>query len=103
MPRDGALRRANPAAIRIFALGPRAEGIPPEMVSRRADFLNLVQTALAGEAVAPRELAVDGRSLLGTAHPLPDGGAVLVSTSASVKQPIPELVLSNGARRGTTR
>jgi two-component system, OmpR family, phosphate regulon sensor histidine kinase PhoR len=75
---DGTLRRTNPAARRIFALGAEPEGIPPERVMRRPEFLRLVSSALAGEAVQPREISAGGHSLLATAHPLPDGGAVLV-------------------------
>jgi two-component system, OmpR family, phosphate regulon sensor histidine kinase PhoR len=75
---DGSLRRSNPAARRIFSLAGRPEGIPPEVVSRRPDFLSLVSSALEGKSVPPRELGGDGRPLLATAHPLPHGGAVLV-------------------------
>lgn len=75
---SGELRRANPAARRMFSLPDPAEGIRPEAVSRRPEFLRLVSRARAGEAVPPTELRDDARSLLATAHPLPDGGAVLV-------------------------
>jgi two-component system phosphate regulon sensor histidine kinase PhoR len=74
----GALRRANPAARRIFGLAPETGSIPPEMISRRSEFLALVARALRGEAVPPTELSGDGRQLLASAHPLPQGGAVLV-------------------------
>ena len=50
----------------------------PEAVSRRAEFLRVVKRALEGEAIPPTELVGDGRSLLATAQPLPDGGAVVV-------------------------
>lgn len=90
---NGALRRTNPAARRIFALGARPEGITPEMVSRRPEFLRLIEGALEGEAVPPRELTGDGVSLLATAHPLPDGGAVLVFLDIS------ELRRLEGVRR----
>lgn len=75
---NGLLRRSNPAARRIFSLGSRSEGIPPEMVSRRPDFLALVARAMAGESVAPVEIIGDGQHLLGSARPLPHGGAVIV-------------------------
>lgn len=79
----GSLRRSNPAARRLFSLGGRPEGIPPEAVSRRPEFLNLVGRALKGESVAPVELAGEGQQLLGSAHPLPRGGAVLVFLDVS--------------------
>jgi len=91
--RSGTLRRANPAARRIFSLPTRIDGILPEMVSRRADFLRLVGLALEGGAVSPREINSDGRSLLATAHPLPAGGAVLVFLDIS------ELRRLEGVRR----
>jgi two-component system, OmpR family, phosphate regulon sensor histidine kinase PhoR len=79
----GTLRRANPAARRMFSLPPRPETVPPEAVSRQPEFLRLVRRALAGEATPLRELPGEGRHLLGTAHPLPDGGAVLVFLDVS--------------------
>jgi signal transduction histidine kinase len=90
---SGALRRANPAARRMFALSERAVGIPPEAIARRPEFLQLVKRALGGETSTATEIAGDGRSLLGTAHPLPDGGAVLVFLDVS------ELRRLEGVRR----
>ncbi len=89
----GIVRRANPAARQMFSLPEHAEGIRPEAVTRRPEFLRLVSLALAGEAVPPTELQSDGRSLLVTAHPLPDGGAVLVFLDVS------ELRRLEGVRR----
>ncbi len=80
---SGTLRRSNPAAKRLFSLGAKPEGIPPEMVSRRPGFLDLATRALKGEAVPPVELTGDGQYLLGTAHPLPQGGAVMVFLDVS--------------------
>jgi two-component system phosphate regulon sensor histidine kinase PhoR len=79
----GTLRRANPAARRMFRLAGHAQGMPPEAVARRPEFLGMVTRALAGEPSSLTELTSDGRSLLGTAHPLPDGGAVLVFLDVS--------------------
>ena len=89
----GALRRANPAARLMFALPESVGGVPPEAVSRRPEFLRLVRGALAGETISATELVGEGRSLLGTAHPLPDGGAVLVFLDVS------ELRRLEGVRR----
>ncbi len=75
---DGSLRRANPAAIRMFSLPPDPRGTRPEAVARRPDFLRLVTRSLAGEAIAPVELALEDHQFLATGHPLPGGGAVLV-------------------------
>ncbi|MBW3628586.1 MAG: HAMP domain-containing protein [Gemmatimonadetes bacterium] len=93
LARDGTVRRANPAARRMFGLGRRAQGLTPEAVARRPDFLRLVRRALAGETVTPTEFVSDGRSVLATAHPLPDGGAVLVFLDVS------ELRRLEGVRR----
>ncbi|MQA90089.1 MAG: HAMP domain-containing protein, partial [Gemmatimonas sp.] len=90
---NGTLRRANPAAQRIFALMPQAGLLSPEMVSRRPEFLRIVNIALEGETVPPRELVIGGTSLIATAHPLPDGGAVLVFLDVS------ELRRLEGVRR----
>ncbi|HUE96407.1 MAG TPA: ATP-binding protein [Longimicrobiaceae bacterium] len=90
---DGMLRRANPAAHRMFMLNPSVTAIPPERVSRRPDFLRLVGLALGGETVVPFELTEGGISLLATAHPLPGGGAVLVFLDIS------ELRRLEGVRR----
>lgn len=89
----GAVRRANPAARRMFSLAERPQGIPPEAVTRRPEFLRLVARALGGETSSATELVSDGRALLGTAHPLPDGGAVLVFLDVS------ELRRLEGVRR----
>ena len=79
---DGTVRRANPAARRIFSL-PGLLGATPEVIARRPDFLELVGRVLRGEPVPPTELTLDTRHLLATAHPLPDGGAVLVVLDVS--------------------
>jgi two-component system phosphate regulon sensor histidine kinase PhoR len=90
---SGALRRANPAACGMFSLGERSQGIPPEAITRRPEFLRLVTRALGGETSTATELMSEGRALLGTAHPLPDGGAVLVFLDVS------ELRRLEGVRR----
>lgn len=75
---DGSLRRANPAARRMFGLPADGEGHPPEAIARRKPFLDLVRVVLDGNPVPPTELTYDGQQLLATAQPLPRGGAVLV-------------------------
>lgn len=80
---DGSLRRANPAARRMFGLGEAMEGTPPEAIARRRPFLDLVQRALSGEPVPATELTYDGKHLLATAQPLPAGGAVMVFLDTS--------------------
>jgi two-component system, OmpR family, phosphate regulon sensor histidine kinase PhoR len=89
----GEVRRANPAARRMFTLPADPRGIQPEAVARRPQFLSLVARALAGESVPPIELTSDGNALLATGHPLPDGGAVLVFLDVS------ELRRLEGVRR----
>jgi two-component system phosphate regulon sensor histidine kinase PhoR len=80
---QGKVRRANPAARRMFSLSADPRGIAPEEVARRQGFLDTVGRALAGEAVPATDLTVDGRSLLATAQPLPAGGAVMVFLDVS--------------------
>ncbi|HEX6070209.1 MAG TPA: ATP-binding protein [Longimicrobiaceae bacterium] len=90
---DGVVQRANPAAQRMFSLPAKLPVSSPEAVSRRAEFLRIVKRALEGEAIPPTELVGDGRSLLATAQPLPDGGAVVVLLDIS------ELRRLEGVRR----
>lgn len=97
---DGTVRRANPAAQRMFSLregwraprGLSAAGAA-ESVSRRPEFLRLVRRALAGESVSATELTSEDRPLLATAQPLPQGGAVMVFLDLS------ELRRLEGVRR----
>ncbi|HET7229924.1 MAG TPA: ATP-binding protein [Longimicrobium sp.] len=80
---QGRVRRANPAARRMFSLGGDPRGIAPEEVARRQGFIDLVNGVLAGDAVPATDLAVGGRNLLATAQPLPGGGAVMVFLDVS--------------------
>jgi two-component system phosphate regulon sensor histidine kinase PhoR len=97
---DGTVRRANPAAQRMFSLregwraprGLSAAGAA-ESVSRRPEFLRLVRRALSGESVSATELTSEDRPLLATAQPLPQGGAVMVFLDLS------ELRRLEGVRR----
>jgi two-component system, OmpR family, phosphate regulon sensor histidine kinase PhoR len=89
----GTVRRANPAARRMFDLPADPRGLSPEAVARRPRFLQLVARALQGESVPPTELSTDGIALLATAHPLPEGGVVLVFLDVS------ELRRLEGVRR----
>ncbi len=90
---DGSVRRANPAARRIFGLDTDVAGARPEVIARRRPFLELVGHAMDGAPVPPTEMTHDGRHLLGTAEPLPSGGAVLVFLDTS------ELHRLEGVRR----
>ena len=90
---DGTVQRANPAAQRMFSLPERVVASTPEAMSRRAEFLGVVRRALAGDSVSATEITADERSLLATAEPLPDGGAVVVILDIS------ELRRLEGVRR----
>lgn len=79
----GTVRRANPAARKMFGLPEEVRGLAPEGVTRRPEFLGLVREGLAGRAGSVTEISGDGRTVLGTSHPLPDGGAVLVFLEVS--------------------
>jgi len=80
---QGRVRRANPAARRMFSLSGDPRGIAPEAVARRPAFLDTVGRALRGEAIPATDVTVDGQSLLATAQPLPAGGAVMVFLDVS--------------------
>lgn len=75
---EGIIRRANPAARRIFRVEGEIEGAASEVMTRRKEFLNIVRRALNGEQVSAIELSADRRQLIASAQPLPEGGAVLV-------------------------
>jgi two-component system, OmpR family, phosphate regulon sensor histidine kinase PhoR len=90
---DGTVRRANPAARRIFLLPADPRGLVAEAVDRRPEFLRVVRSAIDGSTVAPTELRHHGRSLLASAHPLAAGGAVVVFLDVS------ELRRLEGVRR----
>lgn len=79
----GQVRRANPAAARIFSLPADARGLLPEQVARRQPYLDLVRRALDGAPIPPTEIMHDGVHLLATAQPLPTGGAVMVFLDVS--------------------
>ncbi|HEX6909386.1 MAG TPA: histidine kinase dimerization/phospho-acceptor domain-containing protein, partial [Longimicrobium sp.] len=79
----GHVRRANPAARRIFGLSGDPHGLSPQEVTRRQAFVDLVRRALNGAPVPPTELMQEGRHLLATAQPLPTGGAVMVFLDVS--------------------
>lgn len=79
----GRVRRANPAARRVFGLSGDPHGLSPQEVTRRQGFADLVRRALDGAPVPPTELMQEGRHLLATAQPLPSGGAVLVFLDVS--------------------
>jgi two-component system, OmpR family, phosphate regulon sensor histidine kinase PhoR len=93
LSRDGTVRVANPAARGMFGLYRSTLGMPPEAVTRRPEFLRIVRRALDGQPVPPTEFTSDGRSIISTAHPLPQGGAVLVFLDVS------ELRRLEGVRR----
>jgi two-component system, OmpR family, phosphate regulon sensor histidine kinase PhoR len=80
---DVTVRRANPAAARIFGLPADARGLPAEAVDRRPEFMRLVRRAVGGEVVPPSDLSLHDRHLLASAHPLPVGGAVVVFLDVS--------------------
>ncbi len=75
---DGTIRRANPAARRIFGISGDVERASPEVVTRKKEYIDIIERALDGESVSAIELEADRRHLIATAQPLPGGGAVLV-------------------------
>jgi two-component system phosphate regulon sensor histidine kinase PhoR len=80
---DGTVRRANPAAQRLFSLSSDPRGLSPREISRRRPLLELVSQALSGTRAPPVEVAHERRRLLASGHPLPGGGAVLVFLDVS--------------------
>ncbi|HSQ30801.1 MAG TPA: ATP-binding protein [Gemmatimonadaceae bacterium] len=73
----GEVVRLNEGARRLLSLGAAppfsVDLLPPERLVREA-----VRAAMQGHPTEPTELRLDDRTLLITARPLPDGGAVLV-------------------------
>ena len=75
---DGRIVTVNTAARRL--LGLRAAGEPPPLAELFHDkrARDVVRTALEGHDIDQRELELEARTLLVTARPLPNGGALLV-------------------------
>jgi len=75
---DGRIVTVNTAARRL--LGLRAAGQPPPLAELFHDkrARDVVRTALEGHDIDQRELEIEARTLLVTARPLPNGGALLV-------------------------
>ncbi len=73
----GDVARLNQSARRLLSLSAAppfsVDFLPPERVVREA-----VRGAMRGSPTEPTELTLDARTLVVTARPLPDGGAVLV-------------------------
>jgi two-component system, OmpR family, phosphate regulon sensor histidine kinase PhoR len=90
---DGTVRRANPAARRIFSVGEASAGMHLEAVSRRREFLELVARVREGRSIGAVETSQADRQLIVTGQPLPDGGGVLVVLDVS------ELRRLEGVRR----
>ncbi len=74
----GAVTTVNPAARRLLKLGPEAPLPAALELFRQRPPHEAVERALHGEETAGREVELDGRTVLLSAHPLPGGGAVLV-------------------------
>ncbi len=74
----GEIVTVNAAARRL--IGYRAPGRPPPLSELFHDkpARDLVRTVLDGHEIEPRELDLEGRVLLVTGRPLPNGGALLV-------------------------
>ncbi len=74
----GAVTTLNPAARQLLKLAPEA-GAPAALeLFRPRPARKAVERVLQGEACTGLEVEVDGRTALLSAHPLPEGGAVLV-------------------------
>jgi signal transduction histidine kinase len=73
---NGDVARLNQSARRLLAL----TGTPPfsiDLLPHDRVVREAVRGAMRGAATAPREIALDDRTLVLSARPLPDGGAVL--------------------------
>ena len=75
---SGAVTTVNPAARRLLKLGPEAPLPAALELFRQRPPHEAVERALQGGETAGREVELDGRTVLLSAHPLPGGGAVLV-------------------------
>ena len=74
----GAVTALNPAARELLKLAPDAAAPPALELFRQRPARDLVERSLAGGASGGQEIALDGRTVLLSGHPLPAGGAVLV-------------------------
>ncbi len=74
----GRIAMVNTAARRL--LGLRAPGLPPPLSELFHDkrARDLVRAAFGGHEIEQQELELDGRALLVSGRPLPNGGALLV-------------------------
>ena len=74
----GNIVTVNDAARRL--IGYRTPGQPPPLAElfHEKGARDLVRAVLGGQEVEPRELDLEGRALLVTGRPLPNGGALLV-------------------------
>jgi len=74
----GTVTTLNPAARELLKLAPDAPAPAALELFRQRTAHDIVERSLAGGASAGHEVALDDRTVLLTAHPLPAGGAVLV-------------------------
>jgi len=74
----GAVTTLNPAARALLDLAPGAAAPSALELFRQRSAHETVERVLRGEATAGREVELDNRTALLSAHPLPGGGAVLV-------------------------
>jgi two-component system phosphate regulon sensor histidine kinase PhoR len=75
---SGAVTTLNPAARSLLGLASGATPPSAPELFRQRPAHETVERALRGQATAGREIELDDRTVLLSAHPLPDGGAVLV-------------------------
>jgi len=76
--RRGRIGTANPAARRLLGYGPEAQLPDLQQLFRARSAREIVRAVGEGASVEGEEVGIDGRTLLVSARPLPNGGAILV-------------------------
>ena len=76
--RRGRILTANPAARRLLGYGPDAPLPELQQLFRARSAREIVRVVGEGASVEGEEVGLDGRTLMVSARPLPNGGAILV-------------------------
>jgi signal transduction histidine kinase len=74
----GRILTANPAARRVLGYGPEAPLPDLQQLFRARSAREIVRLVGEGTAVEGEEVGIDGRLVMVSARPLPNGGAILV-------------------------
>ena len=82
----GEVVRINRSGRRLLSVGDIAVPFSGDMLPQERLVRDALRAAMNGAATAPRELALDDRTLLVGVRPLPDGGAVLAVMDLTMRR-----------------